>query len=373
MLDTIPIYKNQDFYVPAFEVKVSNRLLDRETIRDILKVTYRDNVDEIDNFELTINNWDAKNYTFKYSDSNLFDPGRTVELRMGYFGREDTRVMLTGEINSLRPSFPAGGQPTLVISGLNVLHTLRRRQESHAYEKMTDNEIAQQIAVRLSVDIETKSFAPGQQERYDFIFQDNQYDILFLLQRAHRIGYNLFVKELPSGGPPVIYFGPSVNVREVTYELKYGHSLIEFQPELTTANQVGKVTVRGWDNVRKKPITATVSRNDILTQGVGSVGGQERIQKSFQDREEVITNRPVNSEQEARTLARELLERNAKEMVSGSGSVVGLPDLRAGSVIYLTGLGERFSGRYFVKSTTHTIGDSGYTTQFQCRREELRR
>jgi Bacteriophage probable baseplate hub protein len=58
-------------------------------------------------------------------------------------------------------------------------------------------------------------------------------------------------------------------------------------------------------------------------------------------------------------------------MVKGSGSTVGLPDIRAGCVIMLERLGKRFSGRYFVTSTTHTIGDGGYTTQFQCRREEL--
>ncbi len=58
-------------------------------------------------------------------------------------------------------------------------------------------------------------------------------------------------------------------------------------------------------------------------------------------------------------------------MVKGSGSTVGLPDLRAGTVVHVDGLGERFSGRYFITSTTHTIGDGGYATQFECRREEL--
>ena len=51
-------------------------------------------------------------------------------------------------------------------------------------------------------------------------------------------------------------------------------------------------------------------------------------------------------------------------MVTATGSTVGLPDLRAGSVVEIDGLGDRFSGRYFVTGTTHTIGDGGYTTQF---------
>jgi uncharacterized protein len=366
----IPIYKDQDFYVPAFEVRVGEQRLNRDTIYDITQVTYKDNIEEIDSFELTINNWDAKTRTFKYSDERLFDPGKKIELHMGYFGGSDLRLMLTGEITSLRPSFPAGGAPTLAISGLNVLHRLRTKQESHAYQNMTDNEIARQVAGRLGLPICTDENAAGIQERYGYIFQDNQYNILFLLERARRIGYDLFVEELPQGGSR-LYFGPSVNLRQVTYELNYGRSLIEFQPNLTTANQVAEVTVRGWNAMKKEPIEVTVNRNQIRTRGVGSEGGQERIEQAFNQREEVIVDHPINSEQEALTLARETLERIAKDMVKGSGSVVGLPDLRAGSVVYLTGLGKRFSGRYFLTATTHAIGDGGYTTQFECRREEL--
>jgi phage protein D len=374
-VEPIPIYQNQDFYVPAFEVKIGEESLDRETISDINQVSYKDDIEEIDSFDITINNWDAGYRThdqsaFKYSDRRLFDPGKKVELHMGYFGRDDLRQMLTGEITSLRPSFPAGGAPTLVISGLNVLHRLRNRQESHSYTNMTDNEIARQVAGRLGLPIRTDDNAAGQQERYEYIFQDNKYDILFLMERARRIGYDLFVEEQEGGGSR-LYFGPSVNVQQVTYELNYGTSLIEFQPELTTANQVGQVTVRGWDSVRGQPIEVTVNRSEIRTRGVGQAGGQEFIEQAFNQRQEVIADRPVNSEQEARTMAREILERNAKDLVKGSGSVVGLPSLRAGNVVHLTGLGERFSGRYFVTATTHSIGDSGYTTQFECRREEL--
>jgi phage protein D len=57
--------------------------------------------------------------------------------------------------------------------------------------------------------------------------------------------------------------------------------------------------------------------------------------------------------------------------VKANASVPGLPDIRSGTVLLIDGVGERFSGRYFVTSTTHSIGDSGYTTQFECRREEI--
>ena len=68
-------------------------------------------------------------------------------------------------------------------------------------------------------------------------------------------------------------------------------------------------------------------------------------------------------------LALASLDMIAKEMVKGNGSTIGLPNLRAGSRVDMDGMGERFSGSYFVTATTHAIGDGGYTTNFECRRE----
>jgi uncharacterized protein len=365
----VPIYEGQDFYVPRFEVKVGGRPPGRDVIRDILSVTYKDSVQEIDSFEIAINNWDAGTRAFKYSDLQLFDPGERIELAMGYQGA--MRTMLKGEITSLRPSFPAAGGSTLAISGLNILHKFRTQQESRTYAAMTDSQIAEQVAQRLKVKIE----APKAQDEptFNYIIQDNQYDIIFLMERARRIGYDIYVEERTSGttAETVLVYRRSTTVHQPTYRLTYGKSLVEFAPELTTANQVGTVTVRGWDNLLKQPIKFTATRGDLITKGVGAKGGQDKIEKSVEQKAEIIATKPVESEAEARRLAIEIFEGIAKDMVKASGSVVGLPDLRAGSVLQIDGLGDRFSGRYFVTSTTHAIGDSGYTTQFECRREEL--
>jgi phage protein D len=56
-------------------------------------------------------------------------------------------------------------------------------------------------------------------------------------------------------------------------------------------------------------------------------------------------------------------------MVKASATTVGLPDLRAGRRVQIAGVGSRFSGTYFVTDTSHTIGDGGYTTRFNARRE----
>lgn len=369
---SIPIYQGQDFYVPYFEVKVAGRPQGQDVIRDIMQVSYKDNIQEIDSFDITINNWDADARDFKYSDGDLFDPGKELELWMGYYGKSTLRLMVRGQITALHPSFPSGGASTLAISGLNLLHKLRTKQESHAYENKTDSDIAREIAGRLGIDLVTGTETGETQ--YQYLFQDNQYDIIFLMERARRIGYDLYVEEQQQNGQAtqsILHFERSVDIKRVTYKLSYGRSLIEFKPDLTTANQVSEVTVRGWDPVNKKKIEVTAKRSDLAIKGVGSAGNQAVIDQSFTQKKEIVATKPIESEAEAKIMATQTLESIAKDMLKGSGSIVGLPDLRAGSIVEIDGLGTRFSGRYFVTATTHAIGDSGYTTQFECRREEL--
>jgi phage protein D len=369
----VPIFQShQDFYVPYFQVKIAGRPAGQEVMRDVLQVSYKDNLTEIDSFDLTVNNWDAETRDFKYSDGDIFDPGKELELWLGYYGGDSLRLMVRGQITALHPAFPAGGASTLAVSGLNVLHKLRTKQESHAYELKTDSQIAQEIASRLGVTLKTN---PSPDEKpYDYVLQDNQYDIIFLMERARRVGYDIYVEEQGQNGQsqkPVLVFGRSLDVRRTTYQLTYGRSMIDFKPDLTTSNQVAEVTVRGWDRVKKQKIEYTAKRSEISIKGVGAAGNQAAIEQSFNQRREVIATKPVESQDEARTLAVRTLEENAKDMVKASGSTVGLPDLRAGSVVMIDGAGKRFSGRYFITATTHAIGDSGYTTQFECRREEL--
>jgi hypothetical protein len=56
--------------------------------------------------------------------------------------------------------------------------------------------------------------------------------------------------------------------------------------------------------------------------------------------------------------------------LSASGASIGIPELLAGTLIEIHGYGKRFGGEYVVTGTTHTIGDSGYTTRFECHRPE---
>ena len=113
-----------------------------------------------------------------------------------------------------------------------------------------------------------------------------------------------------------------------------------------------------------------------FARGAGDAGGRrlppagDAGRNPRHPREEVVVNEPVFTEAQAKERALAILSDRQKEMVTATGSTVGLPDLRAGRKVLLSGLGARFSGSYFLTETTHTIGASGYTTRFTARRED---
>src|SRR5215203_304904 len=98
------IFDGLDFYVPAFEVRLKGRSLDRDVLRDVLSVTYTDSLEKLDSCQLTLNNWDAEKRTFKYLEFDdptnppPFMPGAAIELYMGYHDKGDLTLMLRGQI-----------------------------------------------------------------------------------------------------------------------------------------------------------------------------------------------------------------------------------------------------------------------------------
>jgi phage protein D len=377
-----PIYREgENFFVPSFLVTLDGTRLKAGILRDVLSVTYRDSVsdkgefNEFDSFEMTINNWDADAQKFKYEPHSspdykgIFEPGRELDLSMGYFN--NMRLMLRGTIETLEPNFTESGPATLAIRGHNALKKFQKRQHTMKWEKKKDSEIAREIGEQresedrpgLGVPVRVDESAQ-KREPAEFVFMHNQFDIVFLLQRARRRGYAVHLRKDPNGDE-YVHFGPSQDLRHVEYELEWGRSLSSFRPTFSTANQASSVTVRGWDRATQK----TIKGKARIPDDCAFNSDQAQVTTSASQIEEVVTDRPLRNEQEARELAKNILTGIASQLIKGSGSTIGLPDLRAGSRVVIKGLGPRYSGSYFVTSSAHTIDSNGYRTTFESRRE----
>lgn len=373
-LVTTPIFKQREFYVPRFELFIGDAPERGALLHDVMQVTYKDSVENIDTFELTINNWDAEKRRFKHHDSTKLNPQQHVRLHMGYLDdKAGLRMMLQGVITEMTPSFPASGQPTLKVTGQNILNSFckERRSTSYKEQEATASKVAAKICGQLGVQFRNDTTHKANEVAHPHLIQNNQFDILFLANLARQEGYDIVIEEPKAKGQPTLRFVRSGETARTVYELRYGATLTEFQPTLSTAKQVSSVTVNGWDEAKGEAIQVTAGQEALPAGQRVKAKVLPGTEQAVADRKEVLSKQPVRDRQSAQALAVARLASINQELVTGNGSVIGIPELRAGSQVYLWGLGRRFSGRYFVTGTTHTIGMSGYTTQFECRLEEL--
>jgi phage protein D len=134
-------------------------------------------------------------------------------------------------------------------------------------------------------------------------------------------------------------------------------------------SQVGQVTVRGWDPKKKTPVLGQASAGQEATRMDGSISGPQAADRAFGRTSSASVDRPVLSLAEAEQMALGRLNDMALAYVGGEGLCIGRTDLRAGTVVRIAGLGQRFSGLYYVSSTAHTFAPArGYRTAFTVRR-----
>ena len=338
--------------MPQFEIKIAGVGLPQNVLRDVVQVTYKDNIKELDSFEITVNNWDAVGRKFKYVGSEtkqtlesepmhrLFDPCKhDVEVLMGYGADPTLTLMVKGNFTTIEPNFPSSGAPTLTVRGLNILHKLRSKQYTWAWTKQKESQIADSFNTlpdpdkkgkkRFPLPVEIDQNALGTEKEIEYVAQNNQYDIEFLLGRARRIGYVIFLKEEERKNDKVVkprrlYFGPSDSnhpgLRVVTFELEWGVSLIDFKPTLTTANQIKNVTVNGWDRKARKAITGKASLDDPKLKLNKDL--IELLEKC-DAREEQVVDEPCFTQKQADDRAKAILLERSKEMVKASATCVG--------------------------------------------------
>jgi phage protein D len=390
--------KTSSFYVPQVRISAEGKKFPEQVIHDIVEITYKDKLEEIDSCEIVVNNWDADHGCFKYIGSEqldektgapaasagnnpnkslwtLFDPcTKKVTLELGYAPGPLT-TMMVGNFVTYEPNFPASGPPVLSVRMLNMLHKLRGEKKDDKYtpdkiKPLTDSMIAKYIdsKKRLPLPIDVPAGQEKGEPELTYVIQKSQYDIDFLWQRARTRGYDLTITK-----DNKISFKPSSTKETPVYQLHWGQSLIDFKPTLTTGNQYKSVTVRGWDRAAQKLIEEKVELKDL-----GKLNKNLHYMLDQCDpREETVIEKPFFTKAEAKKFAQGVFTDQVKRMVKASGTTVGLPQLRAGCKVQIGGapggkqtLGSRLSGTYYVTATTHVFNSSGYTTKFEARRED---
>jgi phage protein D len=276
-------------------------------------------------------------------------------------------VIFKGEVVGIEPVFDSGSESRVTLRAFNKLHRLTRGRKSRTYEKMTDSDMVSRIAGDHSLSPNSKGDV---KITYDHVYQHNQTDLEFLLQRAARIDYEIFVDDTN------LHFRKrDVSVDsgiELTLDAKARNQLLKFNPRLSTAGMVQEVNVRGWDHVKKEEVlgTATAPAKEL-----GGTSGPTAANRPFGSRKHHDVDVPVTGIQEANAMAKARFEELSLNFITGDAVCVGNPRLKAGIVVKIKVEDSRFDGKYYIVGCAHRYvhenkggGKGGYLTSLKVRR-----
>ena len=290
-----------------------------------------------------------------FLDKGPFDLTKSIKIEAEVPSTSTKITLIEGEVTALEPQFREGMIGILVVRGYDKSHRLFRETKSQAFLNKKDSDLASQIAssAGLSAQVDATSTV------YDHIFQDNQTDLAFLMQRAWRIGYECFVAD------GKLYFRkPPASATTVT--LNWGEDLVSFSPRMTLAEQVDEVMVKGWDPEKQQAIVGQAQAGKLYPKISESKDGK-RWASTFGTGKLIYVNQPVVTQAEANLMAQARLDEASGTFVEAEGEAYRRPDIKAGNMVKLEKVGERLSGTYLVTQAKHHYDVNGYWTTFTVR------
>lgn len=278
-------------------------------------------------------------------------------------GKGAQSPLITGEVTGLESDYDGTGTFT-VIRGYDLGHRMLRQRRVLAHTKVTASDIARKLATQDRVPVGTIGRT---RTVYDFISQANitDWDFLGRLAEENEMvmsvdskGKFQFVTADPaSGAPPV-----STPSDKSVFVLEAGVNILRCRAAVTSADQVSRVDVRGWDVTKKRDLKegSPAASNPGIEIGTTPA----KAVSAFGTATLVETDIPYDSAPQAKKAAAALADDVTAAFAELEVTVRGNPQLRPGVPVALADVGEPFTGKYTVTAARHTFGDGRHYETF---------
>jgi phage protein D len=344
--------------VPDFDVIINGTAINADAQAHVLSVSVDDQVALPSMFTLELAGSDEQGDEVPWiDDENLFAIGHVVEVKMGY--ADNLETLFKGEITGLEPEFAFDRLPSLTVRGYDRRHRLQLGRKTKTFVQQKDSDIASQVASQAGLTAQVTD----SKVVHEYVVQANQTDMEFLQERARRIQYEIGIDD------KTLLFRPVNNDASEALTIKMDDDLLEFYPRLTASTQISEVKVMGWSPKDKKSLLGQAGVGKESSTMGGQQSGAQLVQSAFGDVTGVIATRPVMTQAEADQMAEAHFNERVLTLISGEGMCRGRTDLRSGMVIKIDGVGQRFSGQYYVTGVVHQYRPQhSYQTHFTIRR-----
>lgn len=300
----------------------------------LLSLTYTDYLSgQADSLEVELEDTEGK-----WRDAWYPGHGDTLSLSIGWEGAP-LRTLGRFEIDEVELRTPAS---TVTIHGLATgINMALRTTEHRAYENLTLDAVAKQIATRLGLDligkIEPIKLDRLTQQDSDLTFLSNladEYDYAFKVTGSKLVFHS--INELAKGKPvatQLLQDQASVHLRDIIKDVPKA------------------VEVKHKDPVKKQLISYRIINGETVA--VPSSGS-----KTTTSGDTKKSRKRSASAEESKAKAKAELAKSNRERTTGSWTAMGRPNLVSGNVVTLITAG-KLGGNYMILSSRHRMTRSG--------------
>jgi phage protein D len=372
------------FLAPRYLIKVEGTKLSEDVTRYITSVEFTEQENSASKIVLTV-----LNENFKFLDTKIFAEGNKIDLWMGYVSKP-LEFMARGIIVKPNPNFPRSGIPTMTVIAHDLSRKLMRLREDDigkVYKKKRDSEIASLLFKSIEATPNVKT-TTGLKTR---VRKRGVTPWQFLKNLAKINGYIISIKYDIKKRTNVGYFGPPLDENQPNkYNFIYGSgeqdsTLLDFRPDMSLASQETKLEMSYTDEKTRKThkLVIDISNKKAEDTLFTASGAKKKLKKTipngpsitfgiFGQQMKTVVGRTFKSPTDAKRFAAAWFQSMQDEFVLGSGTILGVADIRRGHVHELNGLGNRLSGNWHFTSVSHSMqSGSIYEVRFTARKVVL--
>ena len=313
-----------------------------------------------------------RNGLWTYLDEERFSVWKPMRITAGFdSGSEE---LISGFITHVKPDFPRDhAQCSVEIWGMDGSVRMDRVEKLRAWPNMKDSDIAAEIFK------EDYGFIPDvddtgiiHDDRVSTIMQ-RETDMQFLKRLAQRNGFECYVEgatgcfhapRLSASPQPVlaVHFGErETNVNSFALEV---NALTPTSAAMFEVDWQTKAVLPGSAEIGEQPLLGSIRATELSA----PIAPEIKAGKVF-----VNLNAATGTTEDMDRLCKALVHQ-AEWLVTAEGEIDGnqyAHVLKPHGTVTIKGIGETYSGIYYVTHVTHTFGPRGYTQSFRAKRNAL--
>ena len=315
----------------------------------ILTIDISSEANRIPSATLVIIDGDAAEGNFSISSSGRFDPGKKLQIRLGYNAEEET--LFTGIV--IRQSIRIRENTSqLIVECRDAAVKLTSLEKSGYFLDQKDSEVITALVEGAGLEVEMEGTTEVHKElvRYQLTDWD------FILTRADLNGLLAFTEN------GKISFRKPDFTQEPVLTAVYGSSLLEFDAEIDARASLSGVIAASWDMT-----------NQEITEYEASISLKNEYGNLSSDAlAEILHAEPLTirhpgdiSASELQHWANARLQKAVMAKARGRARFQGTSVVKPGSLIGINGVGEHFEGNVFVSGVRHQVAQGNWTTHVQ--------